>query len=361
MAQAYAMRAFSYYYLIQIYQQTYIGNEEAPGVPVYTEPTTKDTKGKPRGTVEATYRQINEDINKAISYFEEAGQTSHTHSSHIDYYVANGIKARICLTQHRYAEAAQAAAEALKAPYARIASVAEMDGMNDADNPNVLWGAEVITDQGSGFAGFFSLIDADATGMYAEKAPHLISSQLYNMVSPTDTRLAWFRAPMEKEGTGSNISYCQIKFRYADYNNLIGDIIFMRYEEMLLIKAEAECMEGKYGLARVTLEALMKERDEVGYATVLAGRTDANTYSMDTNAAPKTLLEEILLQRRIELWGEVGRVFDLQRLGLGYSRGGNHTVPLDMEPGDAHFILPIPQTEIDGNENISDADNNPLP
>lgn len=39
-------------------------------------------------------------------------------------------------------------------------------------------------------------------------------------------------------------------------------------------------------------------------------------------------MDEILFQRRIELWGESGRIFDLQRLGLGYNRtyaGSNHT------------------------------------
>lgn len=361
MAQAYAMRAFSYYYLIQIYQQTYVGHEDAPGVPIYTEPTLKGTPGKPRGTVKDVYVRINEDIDKAVRYFEENGKEPHRHASQIDYYVANGIKARICLTQHRYPEAAAAASEAMKAGYARIATVKEMEGMNSMNNPNVLWAGQVITDQGAGFAGLFSHLDADAVGMYAERAQHLISSQLHEMISPTDSRLNWWRGQLAKEGSGSNVSYCQVKFRYADYNNLIGDYIYMRYEEMLLIKAEAECMQDDFIGARRTLKQLMEIRDEEGYTAVLEARTDAKTYNQDTNAAPKTLLDEILMQRRVELWGEIGRLFDLQRLGLGFSRGGNHTVPLDCQPADVSFILPLPQTEIDGNENIGEEDNNPLP
>ena len=50
MAQAYAVRAFSYFMLIQSYQQTYKGHETLPGVPVYTEPTLSSSKGKGRGT-----------------------------------------------------------------------------------------------------------------------------------------------------------------------------------------------------------------------------------------------------------------------------------------------------------------------
>ena len=69
MAQAYTMRAYTYFILIQTFQQTYIGHEQSPGVPLYTEPTVSTTKGKGRGTVEEVYTQINSDLDKAISLF----------------------------------------------------------------------------------------------------------------------------------------------------------------------------------------------------------------------------------------------------------------------------------------------------
>ncbi len=93
-----------------------------------------------------------------------------THVSHIDYYVANGIKARICLTQHDYAGAATAAAEALKKPSLKVATIAELGGNNSVKTADVLWGMEIIADQSSGFASFFSHMDADAPGMYASKS-----------------------------------------------------------------------------------------------------------------------------------------------------------------------------------------------
>ena len=77
-------------------------------------------------------------------------------------------------------------------------------------------------------------------------------------------------------------------------------------------------------------------------------------------------MDEILFQRRVELWGEAGRIFDLQRLGLGYNRaynGSNHTQTVqtkNTKAGSPLFILPLPQSEIDGNENITDADQNPI-
>lgn len=370
MAQAYAMRAMCYHYLIQIYQQTYIGHENAPGVPVYTTPTNIKTQGKGRGTVEETYDRINKDIDSAIVLFDyvqqATGNTSgHTDPSFIDYYVANGLKARICMTQNRYADAEKAASEALKAPYASLAKVADFAGMNNAENANVLWGMKLQVDQEASYGIFLSHMDADAPGMYAATAQKCISANLYDKISNTDQRKsAWFRGPLAEEGTGSNVSYCQLKFKMKDMNNLTGDVIFMRMEEMLLTKAEAQCMQSNFSGARETLKTLMENRDPEGYADILAGVTDSKSYQKNTNAPIVTLMDEILLQRRIELWGETGRLFDLKRLGLGYTRsypGSNHTGgDITTEPEDLRFVLPIPQAEIDGNPNISDKDNNPI-
>ena len=105
------MRALSYFQLIQLYQQTYKGNESAPGVPLYTEPTTSSSEGKPRGTVEDVYKQINSDLETAISLLKDCG-VEQKHPSHIDYYAANGIKARVCLVQQNYEGALAAAKEA---------------------------------------------------------------------------------------------------------------------------------------------------------------------------------------------------------------------------------------------------------
>ena len=211
-------------------------------------------------------------------------------------------------------------------------------------------------------------MDADAKGMYGSKARKCISTGLYKLMSETDTRHAWFRAELPKEelqnGT-SMASYCQLKFKMADYTTRVGDYLFMRAEEMVLIKAEAECHIGNFAEARATLKEFGEMRDP-SFAERLAARKDASTYNTNTNATLETLMDEILFQRRVELWGETGRVFDLQRLGLGYDRayaGSNHTQTVQTKNTDAAsplFILPLPQSEIDGNENITDADQNPI-
>lgn len=368
-AQAYSIRAHSYWYLIQIYQQTYNGNEQKPGVPIYTEPTVAGDEGAPRGTVEKVYEQINTDIEKAIELFEASGKKTQSHPSHIDYYIANGMKARFNLTQGKYSEAAQAATEALKRQSLDIIDVEDFLGNNKADVKNVLWGLKIIKDQSSGFAGFFSHMDADADGMYGGKARQCISTGLYKLIPDSDARKEhWFRGeiPAEEEETLSSMtSYCQLKFKMANVQERTGDYLLMRAEEMILIKAEAECHQDKYSEARNTISLLGDNRDS-NFADRLESRTDSKAYNQDTNAPLVTLMDEILFQRRVELWGEAGRIFDLQRLKLGYNReysGSNHTQKIqtkNTKAGSDLFILPLPQSEFDGNPNINPSDQNPV-
>lgn len=364
--QALALRAFAYFNLIQYFQQTYIGNENKPGVPIYTEPTVAGSVGKSRGTVQETYDQINKDIDEAITLLDPGYVQGHC--SHIDYYVANGLKARICLTQHKYQEAATAATEALSKPNLGIASVTELGGNNSINVPDMLWGIEIIVSQSLQLGGFFCHMDADLEGGYAESSRKCISTGLYNLISDTDERKsAWFQGDLgdNGEGLGSNTSYCQIKFKFLDKKNYLGDYLLMRAEEMILIKAEAECSQELFAEARTTISQLGTARD-VNFENRLKSRIDSKKYNSDTNAPLQTLMDEILLQRRVELWGESGRILDLQRLGLGYSRdfeGSNHTEKIttkDTKAGSPLFILPLPQSEIDGNVNISSSDQNPI-
>ena len=363
--QAYAIRAFSYYYLAQLFQQTYVGNEQKPGIPLYNEPTVAGSIGKSRGTLAEVYTQINADINQAISLLQESSGKEQKHPSHIDYYVANGIKARIALTQHEYATAASAADEALKRPNLKLLSVKDLGGNNNSKSANVLWGYEIIADQSTAFASFFSNMDADVEGKYASKARQCISSGLYKLIPSTDDRLAWWRGKLSENGSGSNASYCQIKFKMIDPKTSTGDYLVMRAEEMVLIKAEALCHQEQYTQARQAISILGNLRDKE-FVERLATRTDNKSYNMDTNAPLQTLMDEILFQRRVELWGESGRIFDLQRLGLGYNRtyaDSNHTQKVATKNTNAAsdlFILPLPQSEIDGNENINPADQNPV-
>ncbi|HBG54538.1 MAG TPA: RagB/SusD family nutrient uptake outer membrane protein, partial [Rikenellaceae bacterium] len=82
-----------------------------------------------------------------------------------------------------------------------------------------------------------------------------------------------------------------------------------------------------------------------------------------------SLLEEILIQRRIELWGEYGRIYDIRRLKQGFTRTaamGWPTAALitgrnTQNPNSYAWVLTIPQAEFDGNKNLDQTvDQNPM-
>ena len=365
MAQAYAMRAYAYFQLIQSFQQTYVGHQSSPGVPVYTEPTTSASQGKGRGTVEEVYTQINSDIDKAITLFS-TDKTIQAHKSHLDYYMANAIKANIALVQNKWTVAAASATEALSKPSLAMISGDDLySGFNSTKLKNVMWGAEVIADQSTIYASFFSHMDAQAD-RYARSSRKCIYNWLYNMIPATDARKKWWNGATDG-GTNTTKPYNQVKFRYSDYAADLGDYIFMRAEEMQLVKAEALCNADQYAEAKSALAELLKLRNPTGYEAGLNQATLSKSITAGSTGTPVTLMDHILLQRRIELWGEAERIFDILRLKTGFNRNAansNHTSKPTwntMEAASKEFILTIPQKEFDGNPNMdATKDQNPL-
>lgn len=344
LGQAYAVRAYCYYCLYESFcQGNYSENKEAPGVPVYTTGTNKNTNGVGRGTVEGLFEQINGDFGKSIECFE-AGNAESESITNLDVYSAYGLWARASLGQQNYEQAAVCAAEALKKPgLNRVATLGELGYFNTASVSDVMWAFEIPADQASQFGGFFSHLDRD--GGYGSVAPQCIDYWLYEEgMSDTDLRRSW----AEYTPTKVSYYYWQTKFKYKNLKTAEGDIINMRAEEMLLTLAECECRAGNYTEARALLGELYEQR--YSEERDIASLRDAATVSPDTHAAPVTLLDEILLQRRIELWCEgMGRVPDLRRLNLGYSRSSLQPSAYQMSANAPDFILSIPLSEFDSN------------
>lgn len=345
LGQAYAIRAFSYYCLYESFcQGNYTENKDKPGVPVYTKGTDKETKGVGRGTIEGLFGQINGDFQKSVEYFKSAGQEQ-SHPSHIDLYAAYGLWARAALGQQNYETAETCAEEALKKPgLKRVASISELGLFNNRNVDDVMWAFEITADQAALFGGFISHMAKDGT--YGEMAPQCIDYWLYeNGMTDTDERRAW----AERTETKSGYFYWQTKFGYQNASTGVADIINLRAEEMLLTLAECKCRKGEYSVARDLLKELYAKRYTADRD--ITGLTDSDNVGIDTHAAPSSLIDEILLQRRIELWCEgMGRTPDLRRLNLGYSRSDNQPVAVSKKPNDPDFILAIPQKEFDSNE-----------
>jgi len=341
--QALALRAFSYFNLINFFQQTYKGNETKPGVPLYLEPTME---GKPRGTVQQVYDQIVADLTEAETLLTGKARR---HISNINVNVVQGIRARVALQMEDFPTAATYANKARQG-YSLMSRAQYTQGFSTRTNPEWMWGMEVNTEQATIYASFFSHIDETTGGYAALGTQKKITKALYDQIAAGDVRKDVFQGTTG--ATSRNPVYNQRKFKVPTAGSWAADYLFMRVAEMYLIEAEALARTGKPDEARTVLETMVKAR----YADYAAPQTGQD------------LINEILLQRRIELWGEGLSLLDIKRLKTGLNRptgNGNHGTPnLDavvytMPDQDPRFLMRIPQREINANESMTEADQNP--
>jgi hypothetical protein len=120
----------------------------------------------------------------------------------------------------------------------------------------------------------------------------------------------------------------------------LGEYNYIRGSEMVLIVAECAAREGAAGEAEAKAELLKIQ------GRMIAGAVESTNTGQD-------LLDEILVERRKELFGEGHGLRDILRLGKGLHRtGGNHTALISLPAGDPKFQWPVPQSEVDVNSNL---------
>ena len=344
--QALAIRAFAYFNLVRLYQHPYPNNANEPGVPLYTEPTTE---GNPRASVEEVYTAIEDDLGNAIDLLNpencltrsEAGRNK----SHINQAVAQGIMARVKLTKEEWSDAADYADKAVQDYELYQPSEYTAAGFNSVDGKEWMWGMQINGEHQTTYASFFSHMDATFTTYASLGLQKLITESLYNQIPDDDVRKDLW---LESQQSPNLPQYNQMKFLSYAPSEFLGDYLFMRASEMYLIQAEALANAGNDTEAQNKLETLISNR-QPGYTTSATGQD---------------LLEEIYLQRRIELWGEGFRLYDLKRRNQPLDRTGTNHNPalareMDLEANADLMIYQIPQEEIDANDALERGDQNP--
>jgi len=199
---------------------------------------------------------------------------------------------------------------------------------------------------------------------YGERALKQITTWLYDKMNESDARRAWWD-PESNQSTGG---YIQKKFEFSNKETWEGDYIWMRIEEMYLTAAEAACRLGLPSTATNRLMSVMSKRDP----NYTCNKTGTALGAL-TNDETGSLLEEILIQRRIELWGEDGRIYTIRRLRQGFERTIDDGWPTSLlltnyathDPECYAWVMTLPQAEFDGNPSLNPAfipvgDQNPL-
>lgn len=384
--QAYAMRAFEYFTLIQLYQFTYKGHEDAAGVPLVTEKTTEaEANNNPRAAVKDVYKQIMDDLNIAIDYLTD----SRSAKSEINRQVAYGLRARVNLVMQNWSDAAADAKKAAEGYTPLSKEAAAAPGFNDVSASNWIWG-NIIDESNdivqTGILNFPAMMCSFTGNGYSPTyACRMINSKLWKEIPSTDVRKGWWidenlnssivdskyvvhQKDEDEEGnvvkylavynqTGDEVAditepYTNVKF--GAYKNQYGnelnacDIPLMRVEEMILIQAEATAMGGNVEEGKRILEDFVRTYRDPSYtcnASTAEGVQDA-----------------VWFQRRVELWGEGFSFTDLLRLKKPLDRtGANYEVSVRFNlPAESPiFLYLIPEDEENHNEALV-GNNNPV-
>lgn len=336
--QAYGLRGFAYHMLAQYYSQTYMINSNNPGTPIYLTPNEPN---KGRGTLDNLYSRAEEDLIRSSQMLENFTRKN---KQELDRQIVSGILARLYLTKGDWSKAAQSARYARNG-WSAMSSEATQDGFIDASNSSWMWAGLITEENSTNIASFHGFLSNYGDGGYGPFQQRCIFSKLYDEIADSDIRKRWFinsRMSNVPDKVKYPAPYANIKFNID--GNWTEDVPFMRAEEMILTEAEALVHIGDNQGAATILQELMVNRDP------------------SWNKSSVTL-EDVLLQRRIELWGEGFSFFDLKRLQLPMNReGGNHKsdAMFNLEPNSKYFVYLIPLREIQNNEYINSNDQNEL-
>ena len=142
-AQARAIRAFSYLNLAPYFQFGYAaGGSSKPCVPIVTE-TTENFTDNPRATVAQVYELIISDLTYAIENLEGYVRPD---KSRIDQKVAYGLRARAYLNMQEWALAASDAAKAAEGYSPATIQEVSVPFLYDINEHNWIWGYDMQTD-----------------------------------------------------------------------------------------------------------------------------------------------------------------------------------------------------------------------
>lgn len=357
LGQALAYRGMSYDYLIQLFRP-YMGADgnikyDSKGLPVYlteADGYSTDELLELQGvnTVKFVLDQAQSDLEKAVELLE-AADYKRANKDYIDANVANGLLARHYLLTQQWEKAAQAANKARQG-YKPMSKEDLHDGMVSlTKNPEFMWGFIHSTETSTVYASFFSHISNIAPGYTGLGYKTVcIDARLYSQIPDDDYRKSLFNGP---EGDSSqptaSARYPYANLKFGDDGNWTMDYTYMRAAEMYLIEAEALARQGKGGEAATVLGQLMAARQPSWSKT-------------------NVTVADVLLQRRIELWGEGFVFFDLKRNNKGMERtyaGSNHLQTdltfIDVPAQDPRWTYQISLAELQENSRLTEDDQNP--
>ena len=394
LGQAYAYRAMCYFDLARLYEPkvndyTDVSSVLGLTVPIVDENTTiEQTKNNPRQPRDKMYEFIFDDLNKALELLNPSDVTFSRPTVNAVY----GMLARVYLElgysddpafprKEMFTKAAEYARKLIDeggfSPLTQSQWEDPVNGFNNAAaNDSWIWGFSLVAENLSNLLTFVSHISSEASWGYARYAQFGVSARLYDMIPDTDFRKHSWLDPKKEEyyaykfagteadkksfltGMPAAKAYQALKFRPAmgecsDFNiGNAADYCLMRIEEMYFIEIEAKAQLSGVEEGKKLLKKFMTTYRDASYSRNPATMQD--------------FLTEMLLQKRVEFWGEGILLFDYKRLDMGITRGypgSNHAgvFKYNTVGRSPQWNIVITRAEFQSNTAIKDANNNPDP
>lgn len=330
---AYAFRAMHYLDMARMYEYLPCGETKPRShtgkdithltVPIITEKTTPSQVAQlTRATREEMQAFIQADLDKAATYLAHYQRTSKLLP---DLACVYGLQARLSMWVEDYTKAAQLARKAIAQSGATPLSESEMldveNGFNSLEPSSWMWGTQPREDDRvvtTGLCNWTSWMSNEQTFGYASVVPLCITPSLLSKMIADDPRIKLFKtsADASEPHLADDIwyalpQYASLKFR--PYKGNTDDYAvasqsaypLMRVEEMYLIEAEAKAHSSvSEGMA--LLDAFLR-------------KYKADYTSVDGVDAQHAI-QDIIAQKRIELWGEGQSFFDYKRLDMSVDR-----------------------------------------
>jgi SusD family. len=335
LAEALALRGMIHFDLVRWYGKDYKKASASDLGVTYKKDT--ETDFPVRNTVKEVYEWLVEDLEAAKSLMENS------YNEKINYRLnkksVNAILARVYLTMGENQKAVDCATAAIEGAGADMADIEGFTKVYTTSMavPEVLFRIAMKSDDGYLPGNDWGQGSADS---YI--ANYSVSYSFREMFSSTDCRRGLIKLAACKSGD------CYVVWKWVNGGASAGlvDIPVIRATEMYLTRAEANYNLGKQDAALADLNLVKSKR----YSDYEAGTESGQPLEV-----------AIQLQRRLDLAFEGHRFFDLKRRGENISRddkgfladgSGTPAVALEVPSTSPYYVLPIPQSEMDANENM---------
>jgi len=338
--QAKAVRGYAYYNLALLYSKGY-SDGAALCVPIYT--ISNKSAAQKQSTVKEVFDFAKVDLIAAVDALKGFKRTSLVQ---VNQNVANGILSYICLNTGDYTKAIESA-DAAMAGYAISSAKEVTGGFNSITIPGWMWGVDVTSENTGSLITFWGNMDIFTYGYAYAGASKMIDKNLFDQIQPNDVRKFQFSSDVDLRPIWKFYDAKRVSGGDRKWEN---DILWMRVDELYLVKAEAQARSGQNPAAVSTLQLLLNNRaaKDGTLDAVVGAPAGVPVYDM-TN-----VLDAIYLQWRIEMWGEGRGLSTLKRFQKTVTRGANHpekagvAVPYD----DIRLTFRIPELEAINNPYI---------